>query len=129
MEKRNDPGLGSLRTRLSRRDLLGFAAKGAASVIVTQSLLSCASSSVAGTDNTSTTGTDGSTPACVLTAALTSAIHANSPYNTRGQRNTINTTDGIYSSLSSTQKSALTLQASKSGDGYAGTINLGVQVG
>jgi protocatechuate 3,4-dioxygenase beta subunit len=265
MEKRIDPrGLAALRTRLSRRDLLGFAAKGAASVIVTQSLLSCASDVVAGTDNTSstgTTGTDGSTPACVLTAALTegpyfvdeklnrsdirsdpvtgavstgvplalafnvsrvassactpltgayldvwhcdaagnysdvsgggagrkflrgyqitdasgvasfttiypgwysgravhvhfklriiagatttyeftsqffldealtSAIHANSPYNTRGQRNTINTTDGIYNSLSSTQKSALTLQASPSGDGYAGTINLGVQVG
>jgi hypothetical protein len=32
MDKRIDPpGLASLRTRLSRRDLLGFAAKGAAS--------------------------------------------------------------------------------------------------
>ena len=265
MDKRIDsPGVTALRTRLSRRDLLGFAAKGAASVIVTQSLISCASESVAGTDNTGTdgaTGTDGSTPACVLTAALTegpyfvdeklnrfdirsdpvtgavstgvplaptfnvsrvassactpltgayldvwhcdaagnysdvsgsgagrkflrgyqitdasgaaqfttiypgwysgravhvhfklrliagatttyefasqfffdealtTAIHANSPYNTRGQRNTVNTTDSIYNSLSATQKSALTLQALQSGDGYAGTINLGVQVG
>jgi hypothetical protein len=80
METRND-ARPFARTRLSRRDWLAFAAKGA------------------------------------------------SPYNTRGQRNTINTTDGIYNSLSSTQKSALTLRASQSGDGYAGTINLGVQVG
>jgi protocatechuate 3,4-dioxygenase beta subunit len=263
MDKGTDlRGLAALRTRLSRRDLLGFAAKGAASVIVTQSLLSCAGDSIAGTDNTDgTTGTNGTTPACVLTAALTegpyfvdeklnrsdirsdpvtgavstgvplaltfnvsrvasnactpltgayldvwhcdaagnysdvsgggvgrrflrgyqitdasgvarfttiypgwysgravhvhfklriiagttttyeftsqfffeealtSAIHANSPYDTRGQRNIINTTDGIYNSLSATQKSALTLQASQSGDGYAGAINLGVQVG
>ena len=78
MDTRTDlRGLAALRTRLSRRDLLGFAAKGAAS----------------------------------------------------GQRNTINTTDGIYNSLSATQRSALTLQASQSGDGYAGSINLGVQVG
>jgi hypothetical protein len=41
----------------------------------------------------------------------------------------VNTTDSIYSSLSATQKSALTLQASESGDGYAGTIKLGVHVG
>jgi protocatechuate 3,4-dioxygenase beta subunit len=264
MDQRTDPrGFAALRTRLSRRDLLGFAAKGAASVVVSQSLLSCAAGDGAASTGvtTGTTGTDGSTPACVLTAALTegpyfvdeklnrsdirsdpitgavstgvplaltftvlrvasgactpltgayldvwhcdaagnysdvsgggagrkflrgyqitdvngvaafttiypgwysgravhvhfklrliagatttyeftsqfffdealtTAIHANSPYNTRGQRNTLNTTDGIYNSLSSAQRSALTLQASQSGSGYAGTISLGVQVG
>jgi hypothetical protein len=60
---------------------------------------------------------------------LTTAIHANSPYNSRCQRNTVNTADGIYNSLSATQKSALTLQAAQSAGGYTGTINLGVQVG
>ena len=263
MDKRIDRGgLAALRTRLSRRDLLGFAAKGAASVIVTQSLISCATDSVAGTDSgTGGSTTEGSTPSCVLTAALTegpyfvdeklnrsdirsdpvtgavstgvplaltfnvsrvassactpltgayldvwhcdaagnysdvsgggagrkflrgyqitdangqavfttiypgwysgravhvhfklrlivgatttyeftsqffldealtSVIHANSPYNTRGQRNTLNSTDGIYNSLSAAQKAALTLQAAPSATGYTGTINLGVRVG
>ena len=60
---------------------------------------------------------------------LTDAVHAVSPYASRGTRNTRNTTDGIYNSSSATQKSGLTLQASKVGDGYAGVINLGVRVG
>jgi protocatechuate 3,4-dioxygenase beta subunit len=59
---------------------------------------------------------------------LTSTVHALSPYNTRGSRNTINSTDGIYSSLTTAEKAVLTLQRSQSGDGYAGVINLGVQV-
>jgi protocatechuate 3,4-dioxygenase beta subunit len=64
-------------TRLSRRDLLGFAAKGAASVVVSQSLLAaCASSGTSATDtssstdNTGASGSSGSAT-CVLTAALT----------------------------------------------------------
>jgi hypothetical protein len=64
------------RTRLSRRDLLGFAAKGAASVVVSQSmLLACAADASSATDTSSannggtTTGTGNAT--CVLTAALT----------------------------------------------------------
>src|SRR6267143_423435 len=70
--------LTSTPTRLSRRDLLGFAAKGAASVVVSQSLLlSCASGAVGATDTSgSTSGTGTTTPTtgsatCVLTAALT----------------------------------------------------------
>jgi protocatechuate 3,4-dioxygenase beta subunit len=61
--------------------------------------------------------------------SLTSTIHAVSPYSSRGTRNTVNTTDGIYNSLSAAQKSALTLRATKTADGYAGIITLGVQVG
>jgi protocatechuate 3,4-dioxygenase beta subunit len=58
----------------------------------------------------------------------TSAVHANSPYNARGQRNVVNTTDGIYNGLTAGEKSALTLQASATAGGYAGRINLTVQV-
>jgi hypothetical protein len=67
MDQCIDPrGLAGLRTRPNRRDLLGFAATGAASTIVTQSLISCASDSVAGTDHAGTgSGTAGTTPACM----------------------------------------------------------------
>jgi hypothetical protein len=61
--------------------------------------------------------------------SLTSTVHANSPYNSRGQRNTLNSTDGIYNSLSAAAKSALTLATSQTSNGYAGIINLGVAVG
>jgi protocatechuate 3,4-dioxygenase beta subunit len=59
---------------------------------------------------------------------LTTTVHAQSPYSSKGTRDTLNTSDGIYNSLSSTEKTALTLQASASGSGYAGTINLGVSI-
>ena len=67
----------------TRRDLLGFAARGAAAVAITQGLLACADGAIAGvgegTDTTgttgSTTGTTGSTttgtPSCIVTADLT----------------------------------------------------------
>src|SRR3954471_9958070 len=64
-------------TRLNRRDLLGFAAKGAASVFVSQSLLaSCAAAGSNVTDTTASGGTGTSAPtagssSCVLTASLT----------------------------------------------------------
>src|SRR5262245_60094075 len=61
--------------------------------------------------------------------ALTSVVHAASPYNTRGTRNTRNGTDGIYNGLTTAQKSALTLSTTKIGDGYSGVINLTVNVG
>ena len=51
---------------LSRRSMLGLTARGAATVVVSQSLLSCAADEVAGTDDD---GTDSGS--CVLTAALT----------------------------------------------------------
>jgi len=60
---------------------------------------------------------------------LTTTVHALSPYSAKRTRDTLNTTDGIYNSLSAAQKAALTLQTSKTADGYAGIINLGVNVG
>ena len=59
---------------------------------------------------------------------LTDSVYTQSPYNTRGSRNTRNSNDGIYNSLSTTDKVGLTLQTSKTSDGYAGIINLGVNV-
>ena len=250
------------RARLSRRDLLGFAAKGAASVVVSQSvLLACAAGAASATDTstTSTTGTTTTGASCVLTAALTEgpffvdeklnrsdirtdpgssvvsegiplalafnvsriansactpltgayldvwhcdstgtysdvsgssrkflrgyqitdangvaafttiypgwysgravhihfklrlyagssktyeftsqfffddtltdSVYTQSPYSSRASRNTRNTSDGIYNSLSTNDKAGLTLQTSKTADGYAGVINLGVNVG
>ena len=63
-------------TQLTRRDLLGLAAKGAASVVVSQSLLACAAGSSGGTDTALLASNVAATPAassaaCVLTAALT----------------------------------------------------------
>ena len=60
--------------------------------------------------------------------AITTAVHAVSPYNTRGTRNTVNAADGIYNGLTAAQKSALTLQTTKTADGYGGIIDLGVNV-
>lgn len=57
---------------------------------------------------------------------LTSTIHALSPYSSKGTRDTLNTSDGIYNSLSASEKTALTLATMKTGDTYAGVINLGV---
>lgn len=60
---------------------------------------------------------------------LTDAVHALAPYSSKGRRNVVNTSDGIYNGLSAAQKTALTLQTSAAGSGYAGVINLGVRVG
>jgi protocatechuate 3,4-dioxygenase beta subunit len=61
--------------------------------------------------------------------SLTSTVHAQSPYSSKGTRNTLNSTDGIYNSLSTSEKTALTLQAAKASDGgYDGVITLGVRV-
>jgi protocatechuate 3,4-dioxygenase beta subunit len=59
---------------------------------------------------------------------LTDSVYAQSPYSSRGSRNTRNANDGIYNSLSTTDKAGLTLQTSKTAEGYAGVINLGVSV-
>jgi hypothetical protein len=61
--------------------------------------------------------------------ALTDSVYTQAPYSSRGTRNTRNANDGIYNSLSSTDKTGLTLQTSKTAEGYAGVINLGVAVG
>lgn len=64
----------------------------------------------------------------IFNESLTTTVHAQSPYSAKGTRDTLNTNDGIYNSLSSSQITALTLQATPSGSGYAGTINLGVNL-
>jgi protocatechuate 3,4-dioxygenase beta subunit len=61
--------------------------------------------------------------------ALTDSVYTQSPYSSRRSRDTRNANDGIYNSLSTTDKAGLTLQTSKTTDGYAGVINLGVNVG
>jgi protocatechuate 3,4-dioxygenase beta subunit len=256
--------LSPTKTQLTRRDLLGLAARGAASVVVSQSLLACAGGSSGGTDTASlaaaaTPGSPSSSAPCVLTAALTEgpffvdeklnradirtdpvtgavsagiplaltfnvsrvannactpltgayldvwhcdatgtysdvagssqkflrgyqvtdangvarftsiypgwyrgrAVHIHfmlrlfagtartyeftsqfffddtltdsvytlSPYSSRGTRDRRNSNDGIYNRLSTTEKAGLTLQTSKTAAGYAGVINLGVNVG
>lgn len=61
--------------------------------------------------------------------SLTDTVYARSPYSTRGARSTRNSADGIYNSLSTSAKGALTLQTTVDGTGYAGVINLDVSVG
>jgi protocatechuate 3,4-dioxygenase beta subunit len=61
--------------------------------------------------------------------AFTDSVYTLSPYSSRGSRTTRNASDGIYDSLSANDKAALTLKPSKTADGYAGVINLGVNVG
>lgn len=61
--------------------------------------------------------------------ALTDSVYTQSPYGSRGSRDTRNANDGIYNSLSANDKAGLTLRASNTADGYAGVINLGVNVG
>jgi protocatechuate 3,4-dioxygenase beta subunit len=60
--------------------------------------------------------------------ALTDVVHALSPYSSRGRRNTLNSNDGIYNGLSTSEKAALTLQTTAASSGYSGIINLGVQL-
>ena len=59
---------------------------------------------------------------------LTDSVYTQSPYSARASRDTRNANDGIYNSLSTTDKEGLTLQTSRTSDGYAGVINLGVNV-
>lgn len=61
--------------------------------------------------------------------SLTDTVHGQSPYSSKGRRDTLNTNDGIYNSLSAAAKVALTLETTATTNGYAGVINLGVQVG
>ena len=62
--------------------------------------------------------------------APTSQVHALSPYSGKGTRNVVNGSDNIYNSLSAAERATLTLQATADGSGgFAGVIDLGVQVG
>lgn len=54
----------------------------------------------------------------------TQVFAANAPYNTRGARTTFNSGDSIYSQGGSTTLLAL----GASGSGYAGTLNLGLDL-
>jgi protocatechuate 3,4-dioxygenase beta subunit len=61
--------------------------------------------------------------------SLTDTVYTVSPYSSRGRRSTRNSSDGFYKSLSTSAKGALTLQTTVDGSGYAGVINLDVNVG
>ena len=61
--------------------------------------------------------------------SVTDTVHAQQPYAARGQRDRRNTSDGIYNSLSASEKNALTLETTQNGNGFAGVIDLAVQVG
>lgn len=54
--------------------------------------------------------------------AVTNAVFAQAPYNTRGTRNTTNATDGIF-------HSQLLLALTPEGNGYLATFNIGLQMG
>ena len=51
-------------------------------------------------------------------------VHAQSPYNQKGRRNTLNTTDGIYNQGGS----QLVLPISAEGSGYGATFNIALQI-
>ena len=61
--------------------------------------------------------------------ALSDSVYTQSPYLAQGTRGTRNTNDGIFRRLSATDKAGLTLQTSRTADGFAGVISLGVNVG
>jgi hypothetical protein len=113
---------------VERWRLFGIAANAAATVVVSQTLLGChvhfKLRLFAGTAKTYEF-----TPQFFLDETLTDTVHALSPYSSKRRRDTINTRDGIYNSLTAGEKVALTLVTSPSGSGYAGIINVGVQVG
>ncbi len=60
----------------------------------------------------------------------TSMVYGNPPYNNRGTRDRLNVQDGIYNSLTTAERAALTLRTSPNPtSGYDGEIDLVVQVG
>jgi len=58
--------------------------------------------------------------------ALTDVVYAQSPYNTRRTRDTLNSTDMVYRGL--TNPTSLILNCTKTGDGYAATVDVGVSL-
>jgi protocatechuate 3,4-dioxygenase beta subunit len=56
--------------------------------------------------------------------AITDAVHANAPYNSKGRRNTLNATDRTYRAGGR----QLTMPLLKQGSGYATTFDIGVQL-
>jgi protocatechuate 3,4-dioxygenase beta subunit len=56
--------------------------------------------------------------------AITDAVHANAPYNSKGRRNTLNAADRTYRSGGP----QLTMPLIRQGGGYAATFDIGVQL-
>jgi protocatechuate 3,4-dioxygenase beta subunit len=62
--------------------------------------------------------------------SLTDVVHALNPYSSKGRRDRLNSTDGIYNGLSTAEKAALTLRTTGSAsEGLSGVIDLGVRLG
>ena len=55
---------------------------------------------------------------------LTDIVHAQTPYSSKGRRDTLNSRDGIYSQGGN----ELLLPLAASGGGYSGTMYIGVRV-
>jgi protocatechuate 3,4-dioxygenase beta subunit len=53
--------------------------------------------------------------------SLSDEVYANAPYNTRGSRSTLNSNDNIYDDM-------LLMNVAPSGDGYASTFDVGLQM-
>jgi protocatechuate 3,4-dioxygenase beta subunit len=53
--------------------------------------------------------------------SLSDEVFTNAPYNTRGSRSTLNSNDGIYDDM-------LLMNVTPSGDGYASTFDVGLQM-
>ncbi|WP_321473700.1 hypothetical protein [uncultured Paludibaculum sp.] len=58
--------------------------------------------------------------------SITDQVYTVSPYNTRGTRNTLNSNDSIYNGSSNSSRGLLTL--TQTTDGWAGAINVGVNL-
>ena len=56
--------------------------------------------------------------------AITDAVHATAPYNSKGRRNTLNPSDRTYRNGGR----QLTMPLVKQGGGYAATFDIGVQL-
>ena len=58
--------------------------------------------------------------------SITDAVHSQAPYNTRGQRDTRNTTDNIFTGTAN--NSRLMLNLTKTDQGYSATVDVGVNL-
>ncbi len=61
-----------------------------------------------------------------FTESTTDTVHATAPYNTRGRRDTVNSTDMVYTGMQN--PSSMILNITKTAAGYAGVITVGVNL-